>query len=277
MIDFRGKVALVTGGAKGIGRGTALMFAQAGADVVVVDIDGQAAEQAGRSITELGAEALVVEADVSSVEGCTAMIEAVMSRFGHLDVLFNNAGIGGGNTHLKDLPVEDWDHLIATNLRSVFLGCKFGLPALIASGGGAIVNMGSSTGGWDVLYGAGAYMASKEGIEGITKNLALEAAPYGVRVNAVCPGIIETRLSSTQGGAGDQAAEQAFYERFKKRIPLRRLGQPEDVAGAVLFLASDLARHITGTTLLIDGGQTLQSWSNAPEGEEYPRSPAAAS
>ena len=111
-------------------------------------------------------------------------------------------------------------------------------------------------------------MASKEGISGLTKNLALEAAPYGIRVNAVCPGIIETRLSSSQAGA-DDAARVAFFDQFRKRIPLRRVGEPEDVAAAVLFFASDDARHITGSTLLIDGGQTLQSWSNAPD-KQYP-------
>ncbi len=268
MIDFNGKVVLVTGGANGIGRGVAEKFAEAGADLVVVDIDQANAERVCEQIKARGRKALAVKADVSTVEGSQEMFRATQDRFGRLDVLFNNAGIGGGNVWLKDLPVEDWDHLIATNLRSVFLGCKFGLPALIKTRG-VIVNMGSSTGGWDVLYGAGAYMASKEGIEGITKNMALEAAAYGVRVNAVCPGVIETPLSYTQGGVGDSDSAD-FYARFIKRIPLRRVGQPEDVAGAVLFLASDLARHITGTTLLIDGGQTLQSWSNAPDGDEYP-------
>jgi len=269
MIDFNGKVALITGAAKGIGAGVALKFAEAGADVVVVDIDKQNAELTCEQIKTLGKGALPIQADVSTVEGCQHMFRVAEEHFGKLDVLFNNAGIGGGNLHLKDLPVEDWDHLIASNLRSVFLGCKFGLPVLIKTKG-VIVNMGSSTGGWDVLFGAGAYMASKEGIEGITKNMALESAAYGVRVNAVCPGIIRTRLSFTQGGIDDEETSKAFYDRFEKRIPLRRVGEPEDVAGAVLFLASDLARHITGTTLLIDGGQTLQSWSNAPDADEYP-------
>jgi NAD(P)-dependent dehydrogenase (short-subunit alcohol dehydrogenase family) len=267
MIDLSGKVALVTGGAKGIGRGTALAFARANTDVVVADIDKAEAIKVCEMITALGRKALPVEADVSTVEGSQGMVKAAEEHFGKLDILFNNAGIGGANIPLKDLPVEDWDHLIATNLRSVFLGCKFGLPALIKTKG-VIVNMGSSTGGWDVLYGSGSYMASKEGIEGITKNMALESAQYGVRVNAVCPGIIRTPLSSTQGGVDDDVSSE-FYTRFEKRIPLRRIGSPEDVAGAVLFLASDLARHITGTTLLIDGGQTLQSWSNSPDGEEY--------
>jgi NAD(P)-dependent dehydrogenase (short-subunit alcohol dehydrogenase family) len=129
--------------------------------------------------------------------------------------------------------------------------------------------MGSSTAGWDVIYGGGAYMASKEGIAGITRNLALEAAPYGVRVNAVCPGIIETQLSFSQGGKED-AARREWFKRFSRRIPLRRVGLPEDVAAAVAFLASEDAHHITGAQLLIDGGQTLQSWSNAPDTDAYP-------
>ncbi|MCA9967203.1 MAG: SDR family oxidoreductase, partial [Anaerolineales bacterium] len=179
------------------------------------------------------------------------------------NVLFNNAGIGGSGKPLLKLDAGDWDRLMAINLRGVFLGCKHVLPTLIAVGGGAIVNMSSSTAGWDTIYGGGAYMASKAGVTQITKNVALEAAPYGVRVNAVCPGIIETRLSSAQAGAGE-AEQDAFFDRFRQRIPLGRVGQPEDVATAVLFFASDEARHITGSTLLIDGGQTLQSWSNAP-------------
>ena len=127
--------------------------------------------------------------------------------------------------------------------------------------------MGSSTGGWATIFGSSSYMASKEGIEGITKSLALEVAQYGIRVTAVCPGIIQTALSFAQ-----QRSKPAkeFFDQFANRIPLRRVGQPEDVAAAVAFLASNDARHITGTTLLIDGGQTLQSWSNAPDTETYP-------
>jgi NAD(P)-dependent dehydrogenase (short-subunit alcohol dehydrogenase family) len=268
MIDFKDRVVMVTGGANGIGRGVALMFAQAGADVAVVDIDKSNAETVCDRIKALGHDALAIQADVSTMEGVQAMFQGAEAHFGKLDVLFNNAGVGGANYLLKDLPVEEWDRVVANNLRSVFLGCKYGLPLLIKTRG-VIVNMGSSTGGWDVLYGSGAYMATKEGIEGITKNMALEAAAYGVRVNAVCPGIIETPLSYIQGGVGDNAS-QAFYARFAQRIPLRRVGQPEDVGGPVLFLASNLSRHITGTVLLIDGGQTLQSWSNSPDADAYP-------
>jgi NAD(P)-dependent dehydrogenase (short-subunit alcohol dehydrogenase family) len=269
MRRFDGKVVLVTGGGNGIGEATVQRFAHEGAQVVVVDIHPELAEKTVEEIQTNGGGAISIQADVAIADDVQRMIDTTMNHYGHLDVIFNNAGIGGGPDHLVDLSVEDWDRLISVNLRGVFLGCKFGLPAIIESGGDAIVNMGSSTAGWDVIYGGGAYMASKEGIAGITRNLALEAAPYGVRVNAVCPGIIETQLSFSQGGKED-AARREWFKRFSRRIPLRRVGLPEDVAAAVAFLASEDARHITGAQLLIDGGQTLQSWSNAPDSDAYP-------
>jgi len=267
---FLGKIVMVTGGGNGIGRASVLRFAQEGAYVAIVDIDMQLAERSAAEVEAIGQMALPIQADVAVEEDVRRMFDQTMAQYGKINVLFNNAGIGGGPDHLMDLSVEDWDRLIAVNLRGVFLGCKFGLPQLIKSGGDAIVNMGSSTAGWDVIYGGGAYMASKEGIAGITRNLALEAAPYGIRVNAVCPGIIETTLSFDQGGK-ENAARKAWFSRFSQRIPLRRVGQPEDVAAAVAFLASEDARHITGAQLLIDGGQTLQSWSNSPDADAYPK------
>ena len=271
MSQFEGKVALITGGGGDIGRATALLFAQEGADIAVVDIDAEAAQKVTTEVNAMGRSAIAIQADVSQPEDSQRMIATAMEQFGHLEILFNNAGIGGSNDSLTELSIEDWDRLIAINLRGVFLGCKYGLPAIAKSGGGAIINMGSSMAGWDSLYGGGAYMASKEGVTGLTKNLALEAAGYGVRVNAVCPGIIETNLSFSQSGQDDDKARQTFFKRFQQRIPLRRVGQPEDVAGPVVFLASDTARHITGAMLLIDGGQTLQSWANAPDDEAYPK------
>lgn len=270
MNRFLGKIVMVTGGGNGIGRASVLRFAQEGAYVAIVDIDMQLAERSAAEVEAIGQMALPIQADVAVEEDVRRMFDQTMAQYGKINVLFNNAGIGGGPDHLMDLSVEDWDRLIAVNLRGVFLGCKFGLPQLIKSGGDAIVNMGSSTAGWDVIYGGGAYMASKEGIAGITRNLALEAAPYGIRVNAVCPGIIETTLSFDQGGK-ENAARKAWFSRFSQRIPLRRVGQPEDVAAAVAFLASEDARHITGAQLLIDGGQTLQSWSNSPDADAYPK------
>lgn len=221
MMRFEGKVALVTGGASGIGRAAVLRFAQ-----VVAEVEAR------------GRRALAVLTDVSDEAQVARMVAATMERFGHFDVLFNNAGIGGGSDPIKDMSIEEWDRVIAVNLRGVMLGCKFALPAMIRSGGGAIVNMASSMAGGDTLAGGSAYMASKEGVTGLTKSLALEAAGYGIRVNAVCPGIIETPLSFGQGGL-DEAAWREWFGRFAQRIPLRRVGRPEDVAAAVAFLASD--------------------------------------
>lgn len=269
MRRFEGKVVSVTGGGGAIGAATARRFAQEGADVVVVDLVEERARAVAEEIRAMGRRALAVQADVSVADEVKKMMEATLDAFGHLDVMFNNAGIGGASKTVADMAVEDWDRVIAINLNGIFLCCKYGIPALIQAGGGAIVNMGSSTAGWDVLPESAHYMASKEGVHALTKNLALEVGGYAIRVNAVCPGIIETRLSFEQNTEANEAQE--FFQRFAKRIPLRRVGQPEDVAATVAFLASDDARHVTGALLLIDGGQTLQSWSNAPEGEEYPR------
>ena len=268
MNRFKDKVVIVTGAGSGIGRATAVSFAKEGASVAVVDIELQKAEKTGAEIAELGGVALPIQADVADEADWIDVVARVKGEYGRINILFNNAGIGGGKP-LLELETAAWDRLMAVNLRGVFLGCKTVLPALIETGG-AIVNMSSSTAGWDTIHGGGAYMASKAGVTQITKNVALEAAPHGVRVNAVCPGIIETRLSSAQAGA-DEAAQDQFFDRFRQRIPLGRVGQPEDVATAVLFFASDEARHITGSTLLIDGGQTLQSWSNAPSEPYFPR------
>ncbi len=177
-------------------------------------------------------------------------------------MVFNNAGIGGQDLPIAELPAAQWDEIIAVNLRGVFLGCKYSVPALKRAGGGAIVNMGSSTGRHDTLPGSAAYMASKAAVEALTKSLALQVARDRIRVNAICPGIIQTQLSLHQ--KSDAEAER-FFARFAERIPLGRVGQPEDVAAAVAFLASDQARQITGTALLIDGGQTMRRWISTPD------------
>jgi NAD(P)-dependent dehydrogenase (short-subunit alcohol dehydrogenase family) len=264
---FQDKVVLVTGGASGIGLATAFRFAQEGARVAIADINFEGAQHAARDIQATGQEALPIRADIGSIEDNQRMVEKIEQEFGQLNVVFANAGVGGGDL-VEKMDPADWDRVLQINLRGVFLTCKYSIPLMIRSGGGAIVTNASSMAGWDTSLSGAAYMASKEGVTGLTKSLALQLGGHGIRVNAVCPGVIMTHLGHRPGMTQKEHEER--YERFAKRIPLRRVGQPEDVAAAVAFLASADARHISGTLLLIDGGQTLQSWSNAPDADMFP-------
>ena len=261
MERFKDKVVLVTGGGSGLGRAAALRFAAEGANVVVIDKNGQAARDVVDQLAETGT---AITADLTDAAQVEAAVKQALAAWGRLDVVFANAGIGGQNATFVNMDMSEWDRVINGNLRSIVLTCKATVPALIENGGGSIVLMGSSTGGWDTIHGSGPYMTSKEAVNALARNLALELGPHNIRVNAICPGIIQTQLSFKQA-EDDPDAWQNFFGRFAARIPLKRVGQPEDVAAAVAFLAAEEARHVTGTTLLIDGGQTLQSWSNAPE------------
>jgi NAD(P)-dependent dehydrogenase (short-subunit alcohol dehydrogenase family) len=263
---FEGKVVAVTGGAGAIGSAAVRRFAEEGAKVAIIDRDGDAAAALA---AEFGNSGFAVTADVGSETDSEAAIKAVVDHFSGLDVLFNNAGVSGKVAPVYELDPADWDDIIRINLRGIFLMQRAALRAMI--GGkieGNVVNMGSSMAGWDVLSGGAGYAASKHAVVGLTKIAALDAAPYGIRVNAICPGVTSTRLGVP---SGDEQEYEAGIQRFADRIPLRRIGQPEDVAAAVAFLASDDARHVTGVGWLIDGGQTLQSWANAPDSETYPR------
>lgn len=265
MMRFEGRAVLVTGGAGSIGWAAAQRFAAEGARVVLADIQ----KERGTELAATLPGTVAVAADVGEEAGAETAVAAALSAFGRLDAVFNNAGISGPVRPVYELGVEDWDHVIRTNLRSQFLVLRASARAMIAGRRpGAIVNMGSSMGGWDVLSGSPGYLASKHAVTGLTRSAALDLAGYGIRVNAICPGVVETPL-------GVPAADRQSYldgvRRFADRIPLRRLGQPEDIAAAVAFLASEEARHITGVDWLIDGGQTLQSWANAPAAPAYPR------
>ncbi|HEY59158.1 MAG TPA: SDR family oxidoreductase [Anaerolineae bacterium] len=264
-IRFKEKNVLITGAASGIGKAAALRFAQEGANVAVADINYEGVKLVNKQINKMGRKAVALQVNVTLPEENQRMIIAAVQALGELNIIFANAGIGGRATQIQDMSPEAWQKIINTNLSGVFYTCKYSIPTLIKSPGNSIITMGSSMAGWDTSLGGAAYMASKEGVTGLTKSLALQLARYGVRVNSICPGIIKTHL---HGKVLEE--KNGAYAKFSKRIPLRRVGLTEDVAAAVAFLASDDACHITGSMLLIDGGQTLQSWSNAPDDEAFP-------
>ncbi|WP_018430654.1 SDR family NAD(P)-dependent oxidoreductase [Hoeflea sp. 108] len=266
MKRFDNKVVLVTGGGGAIGSAAVRRFAEEGAKVAVVDLDAARAMEVASALDD---RALAITADVADETQANDAVAKTVAAFGSLDAVFNNAGISGKVAPVHELPVEDWDRIVRINLRSMFLVLKASVKAMIDQGiEGSIVNMGSSMAGWDVLAGGAGYASTKHGVVGLTRVAALDAAPWGIRVNAICPGVIETTLGVP---AADRAGYLQGIQRFADRIPLRRIGQPEDVAAAVAFLASNEARHITGVDWLIDGGQTLQSWANAPEAQAFPR------
>ncbi len=253
MSRFTGRVAIVTGAAGGIGLAACERFASEGASVVAVDLATTDLGAAVATAEAQGAAALAVGADVTQSDEVAGYVRAAMDNFGRVDVLFNNAGIEGAYYPMVDYPEDDFDRVIAVNVRGVWLGIKYAVPAMIAGGGGAIVNTASVAG----LFGArgiSPYSASKHAVAGLTKSAALELATSGVRVNAVCPSPIETRmmrsLETFIGGENADDVRKAFAE----RLPAQRYGEPHEVAALVAFLASDEASYITGSLYPIDGG-----------------------
>lgn len=247
-----GKVALVTGGGSGLGRATALLLAREGAAVAASDINEAAAQETAGMIAEAGGTAQVYRHDVTAEADWERIMADITARFGGLDILFNNAGVSGGATALDAMSLEEWRSITTVNLDGVFLGVKHGIRAMKARGGGSIVNT-SSVAGIVGLPGAGAYCASKGGVRLLTKAAALECARRrtGIRVNSVHPGFIRTPMlqAGLDGPHGEGVAR--LIERLQ---PGGEAGEPQDIAEGVLYLASDAARFVNGSELVIDGG-----------------------
>lgn len=247
---FKGKVAIVTGGAFGIGRSTAISFANRGAKVVIADLLQD--DNTLQTIRENGGDAIFVTCDVSNEADVQNLIAQTIAHYGRLDIAFNNAGIEGAPAPLTDCTNENWDRTININLKGVWFGMKYQIPEMLKVGGGVIVNNASIAG----LVGFGgtpAYVASKHGVVGLTKNAALDFAKQNIRVNAVCPGVIHTPMIDRFSGG-----DQKVLDQFAAAEPIGRLGQPEEIAETVIFLCSDAASFITGQAIAVDGGWTTQ-------------------
>lgn len=242
-MSLEGKVALVTGGGSGIGEAVARGLAGAGATVLVVDI---AEDAAGKVASDIGNDAGAEVADVSDPESMQALIGRVMHRYGRLDIAVNNAGIGGPSAPVGEYPIDGWRKVVSINLDGVFYSMRYEIPAMLEGGGGSIVNMASILGSVGFAQ-AGAYVAAKHGIVGLTRTAAIEYSRLGIRVNVVGPGFIETPLITEDIAAA-----------VKPLHPIGRLGRPEEVAAVVTFLASDRSSFVSGSYYTVDGAYTAQ-------------------
>ncbi len=250
MGQLDGRRALVTGAGAGIGRAIVRLLAGEGASVAVVDIDRETAEREAAALVDAGHEVIAVTADVALAEDCRAAVEDIVSRFRGLDIVVNNAGIIR-RAAVTELSEEEWDRSLAVNLRSVFLICREAIPVMAAAGGGAIVNIAS---GWGLVGGprAAAYCASKGGVVQLTRAMAIDHGPEGIRVNCVCPGDTDTGMLAEE--ARQLGVPVADFTAAAARRPLGRAGTPDDVAAAVLYLVTESSAWVTGTTLVVDGG-----------------------
>lgn len=248
-VDFTDKVALVTGGSSGIGRAICLEFAKAGARVACVDIDRERGVETVDLIKKTGGEALFISADVTDSASVRKYVQDTLAAYGRIDAFANNAGFAGVIQPIIEYPEEQFDRVMAINVRGVFLGLKYVLPVMIRQGSGAVVNTGS-TGSFIGSRRTSAYNASKHAVMGLTRCAALEVAPQGIRVNAVCPGGTHTEMiRSIDEGLGSEGVKQIL-----DAIPDGRRAEPQEVARWIVFLCSDMAAHITGQSLVIDGG-----------------------
>jgi len=248
---LNGKVAVITGAASGIGQATAIRFAGEGAAVVVADLNADGGESTVRQCKENGGSAVFQRADVSSEPDVQAMIARAVKEFGRLDITYNNAGIGGAVGPLEQIKIEDWDRSLGVLLRGVFLGMKYSIPEMRKAGGGAIIST-ASVAGIRGFVGLHAYCAAKAGVVNLTRSAALELGKDKIRVNCICPGGINTPILHRNLPGVKDAMEQWMA----KGQPIPRAGHPDDIAGMVLYLASDDGEWVTGQAMIVDGGLT---------------------
>lgn len=248
--SLRGKVALITGGASGIGRATALLFAREGAKIAVVDVNQDGGQAVVQSISDNEGQAIFVPCDVSQAADCQQAVQQTMAMLGGLDILFNNAGIIR-RASVLELGEDEWDRVMAVNVKSVFLLSKYAIPVMVEAGGGVIINTAS---GWGLVGGrqAASYCASKGAVVLLTKAMALDHGEQNIRVNCICPGDTDTPLLHSEAKQLNQASDHFLAEAARR--PLKRLGQPEDIAQAALYLAGDASAFVTGASLVVDGG-----------------------
>lgn len=248
MNELQGKVAIVTGGSSGIGKAAAELFAQEGAVVIIADVQDDSGRVLVDELAAKGRTATYVQCDVSREADVQATVTLALSQYGRLDVLFNNAGIEGEQALTADASVDNWDRVMAINLKGVFLGMKYGIEAMLRTGGGAVVNNASVAGlvGFPAIP---AYCASKGGVVQLTRAAALEYATRGIRVNCLCPGVIDTPMVERFTGGNEQAESQ-----MRALEPVGRMGSAREVAELALFLASDRSSFITGAVIPVDGG-----------------------
>jgi NAD(P)-dependent dehydrogenase (short-subunit alcohol dehydrogenase family) len=249
-MQLRGKTALITGGASGIGRATALLFAREGAAVSIVDLNREVGDALAHEISSAGGQALFVGADVTSAADCRRVTECTVREFGDIHILFNNAGIIRRAT-VVEISETEWDAVLAVNVKSIFLMCREVIPIMVLARGGSIINTAS---GWGLAGGAraAAYCASKGAVVLMTKAMAIDHGRQNIRVNCICPGDTDTAMLRSEARQMGEAEDRFLSESAKR--PLGRVGKPEEIAQAALYLASDAASFVTGTALVVDGG-----------------------